>query len=114
MGKLSNIYLLWLQLRTSSYSYGGFKSSFHSSFNNSIKSSSKQYKRPHHNLPAVQAIQAAIPAFRSAGWTYQQIATHLHLTLRQVQHAATPQATPRRSTGRPPITEAQPEELIES
>merc|ERR1711937_112561 len=55
----------------------------------------------------------SIRTLRSAGWTYQQIATHLHLTLRQVQHAATTQATPRRSTGRPPFTEAQPEELIE-
>ncbi|KAG9249358.1 uncharacterized protein F5Z01DRAFT_631838, partial [Emericellopsis atlantica] len=56
----------------------------------------------------------SIRTLRSAGWTYQQIATHLHLTLRQVQHAATTQATPRRSTGRPPLlTEAQLEELIE-
>ncbi|KAM7190946.1 hypothetical protein V8F33_009179 [Rhypophila sp. PSN 637] len=56
----------------------------------------------------------SIRTLRSAGWTYQQIATHLRLTLRQVQHAATTQATPRRSSGRPPLlTEAQVEELIE-
>lgn len=58
--------------------------------------------------------RVSIRTLRSAGWTYQQIATHLHLTLRQVQHAATTQATPRRPSGRPPIlTVAQVEELIE-
>ncbi|KAM6514259.1 hypothetical protein FALCPG4_18906 [Fusarium falciforme] len=57
----------------------------------------------------------SIRTLRSAGWTYQQIATHLRLTLRQVQHAATTQATPRRPSGRPPLlTQAQVEELIES
>ncbi|UPL02942.1 hypothetical protein LCI18_013876 [Fusarium solani-melongenae] len=56
----------------------------------------------------------SIRTLRSAGWTYQQIATHLRLSLRQVQHASTTQATPRRPTGRPPLlTEAQVEELIE-
>ena len=56
----------------------------------------------------------SIRTLRSAGWTYQQIATHLRVTLRQVQHAVTTQATPRRPSGRPPLLpEAQAEELIE-
>ncbi|KAH6883452.1 hypothetical protein B0T10DRAFT_383587, partial [Thelonectria olida] len=51
---------------------------------------------------------------RNAGWTYQQIADHYHISLRQVQYAVTTQATPRRRSGRPPLlTQLQVEELIE-
>lgn len=50
------------------------------------------------------------------GWSYSQIHRHTGYTIRQIQLACKPEgrATPRKSTGRPPIlTQAQVEELVE-
>ena len=54
-----------------------------------------------------------IQTLREIGWTYKQIANHVHVTLRQVQVACIGPRTPQKRRGRPPIiTEEQRQDLV--
>jgi len=55
-----------------------------------------------------------VRTLRDVGFTYEAIARHLDVTVRQAQHTCqAEQATPKKRSGRPPaLTEAQTDELV--
>jgi transposase len=67
---------------------------------------------PRRHLTRDQRIQ--IQTLRGIGFTYEAIASHLHVSYQQVQRACqSEQVTPKKRTGRPPrLTQEQVDELI--
>ena len=55
-----------------------------------------------------------VQLLRSLGWQYKAIRYHTSFEIRQIEYALKQPATPKKSTGRPPLlSHAQVEELIE-